>query len=289
MSDLEEYSLMLPSYVLAIREGLEAALIIGIVLGALKKIHRPEYNRFVWFGVGLAGAISFITALFLHAVGASFIGVTEEVFEGMMMLLAAGVLTWMIFWMQRQAHNLKRDLEVDVRQAASKNNGRALFALAFFSVVREGIELALFLTAARFTSDARQVIIGGLLGLGTAVVIGYSLFATTARLNLKQFFRVTSILLIFFAAGLVAHGVHELIEAGWIPAGIEHVWDINPIIDENSTLGLILKTLLGYNGNPALVEVIAYISYLVIVFLVLWVRSTSLKASQGEDRLAQVR
>jgi len=111
------------------------------------------------------------------------------------------------------------------------------------------------------------------------------LFATTIRLNLQQFFKVTSILLIFFAAGLVAYGVHELIEAGWIPAGIEHVWDINPIIDEKSTLGLILKALFGYNGNPALVEVIAYVSYLVVVTLALWMRSTSLKASQREDSL----
>jgi len=126
---------MLPSYVLALREGLEAALIIGIVLGALKKINRGEYNRFVWYGAFLAGAVSVIAALILNAVGASFTGVAEEVFEGITMLLAAGVLTWMIFWMQRQAYNIKYDLEADVRQAASKNSGRALFALAFFAVV----------------------------------------------------------------------------------------------------------------------------------------------------------
>jgi high-affinity iron transporter len=279
---------MLPSYVLALREGLEAALIIGIVLGALQKIHRPDYNRFVWFGAGLAIAISLVTALILYSVGASFQGTAEEVFEGLMMLLAAGVLTWMIFWMQRQAHNLKHELEAGVHQAASKNSLGALFALAFFAVVREGIELALFLTAASFSSDARQVMIGSLLGVGTAVVLGYLLFATTVRLNLRQFFNVTSILLIFFAAGLVAYGVHELIEAGWIPAGIEHVWDTNPVLDENSTLGLILKALFGYNGNPALIEVIAYVSYLFIVGIAVWVRSSSLKASQREDNLAQV-
>ena len=280
---------MLPSYVLTLREGLEAALIIGIVLGALKKIDRSEYNRFVWYGASLAIAISLVTALILYSVGASFQGIAEEIFEGSMMLLAAGVLTWMIFWMQRQAHNLKYELEAGVHQATSKNNQGTLFALAFFAVVREGIELALFLTAASFSSDAWQVIIGALLGLGTAVVLGYLLFATTVRLNLRQFFKVTSILLIFFAAGLVAHGVHELIEAGWIPAGIEHVWDTNPIIDENSTLGLILKTLFGYNGNPALVEVIAYVSYLVMVSIAVWVRSSSLKASQREDNLAKAR
>ena len=132
-------------------------------------------------------------------------------------------------------------------------------------------------------SSSQQVTIGGVLGLGTAVVLGYLLFATTVRLNLKQFFNVTSILLIFFAAGLVSYGVHELIEVGWIPAGIEHVWDTNHIIDENSTLGSILKAVFGYNGNPALVEVIAYVSYLVIVFTALRMRSISLKSAQSES------
>jgi high-affinity iron transporter len=132
-------------------------------------------------------------------------------------------------------------------------------------------------------SSAQQVTIGGMLGLGTAVVLGYLLFATTVRLNLKQFFNVTSILLIFFAAGLVSYGVHELIEIGWIPAGIEHVWDTNHIIDENSTLGSILKAVFGYNGNPALVEVIVYVSYLVIVFTALRMRSIFLKSAQSES------
>jgi high-affinity iron transporter len=274
---------MLPSYLLALREGLEAALIIGIVLGALKKIHRTEFNHFVWYGAGSAVAVSLVAALILNAVGASFEGTAEEIFEGVTMLLAAGVLTWMIFWMQRQAHTIKNELETDVRRAASKNSGRALFALAFFAVVREGIELALFLTATRINSNAQEVMIGGLLGLGTAAILGYLLFATTVRLNLQLFFKVTSVLLIFFAAGLVAYGVHEFIEAGWIPAGIEHVWDTNHIIDENSTFGSILKALFGYNGNPALIEVIAYVSYLAIVSVALRMHSTKLQTTQSES------
>ena len=228
---------MFPSFLLALREGLEAALIIGIVLGALKKINRPELNRAVWIGAGSAVLVSIIAAFAMNGVGASFEGAAEEIFEGITMLLAAGVLTWMIFWMQRQAHNLKYKLQAEVRQAATQNNGRALFALAFFAVMREGIELVLFLTAASMATSAQQTIVGALLGLGTAALLGYLLFATTIRLNLQRFFQVTSILLIFFAAGLVAHGVHEFIEAGWIPAGIEHVWDMNHIIDENSTVG----------------------------------------------------
>jgi len=271
---------MFPSFLLALREGLEAALIIGIVLGALKKVGQPQLNRAVWIGAGSAVLVSIISAFAINAVGASFEGAAEEIFEGITMLLAAGVLTWMIFWMQRQAHNLKHELEADVRQAASQNNARALFALAFFAVVREGIELVLFLTAASMASSSQQTIIGAILGLGTAVLLGYLLFATTIRLNIRLFFQVTSILLIFFAAGLVAHGVHEFIEAGWIPAGIEHVWDMNHIIDENSTVGQILKALFGYNGNPALVEVIAYVTYLILVFIGLQIHSNAIKTDQ---------
>jgi high-affinity iron transporter len=110
---------------------------------------------------------------------------------------------------------------------------------------------------------------GALVGLAAAVLAGWLIFATTTRLNVQMFFRVTSILLIFFAAGLVAHGVHELNEAGLIPAVVEHVWDTNPVLDESSGLGLILKTIFGYNGNPSLTEVIAYFGYWLVVLLAL--------------------
>ena len=141
-----------------------------------------------------------------------------------------------------------------------------MFALAFLAVVREGIELALFLTAATFASDARGTILGALLGLGLAVILGWGLFASTIRLNLQRFFQVTGFLLILFAAGLVAHGVHEFNEAGVIPSLIERVWNVNPILDENATLGSMLKALFGYNGNPSLTEVLAYFAYFVAIF-----------------------
>jgi high-affinity iron transporter len=140
-----------------------------------------------------------------------------------------------------------------VRHAVSQTGARALFLLAFLAVLREGIELALFLTAAAFAADAQQTIFGAVLGLGTAIVLGWSLFSATLRLDLGRFFLVTGALLILFAAGLVAHGVHEFNEAGWIPPLIEHVWDANFILDESSTLGQLLR-LFGYNGNPSLNE-----------------------------------
>ncbi len=258
---------MLPSYLLSLREGLEAALILGVLLGALDKIRRADLKPALWAGAFAAIVFSLLSAALLTALGLKLEGKAEEIFEGSAMLLAAGVLTWMIFWMNAQAKNLKAELEGGVYQAASASGGRALFGLAFIAIAREGIELALFLTAAFFaaSSNANAPILtvsGAALGLGAAVLLGWSLLASTARLNLKKFFQVTSVLLVLFAAGLTAHGVHEFNEAGWIPAVVEHLWDVNALIDEKSFFGQMLSALFGYNGNPSLTEVAAYLAYL---------------------------
>ena len=258
---------MFPSYLLSLREGIEAALIVGIVLGALRQMRRTDLSSAVWLGVISASILSLLAGVLLTVLGLSFEGKAEEIFEGITMLLAAGVLTWMIFWMRRQARNIKGELESGVYKAAFAGGKRGLFALAFLSVLREGIELALFLAASVFASDVQQTLIGAFLGLGTAILLGWSLFATTLRLDLRRFFQVTGFLLILFAAGLVAHGVHEFNEAGVIPAVIKHVWDVNPILDENAVLGSMLKALFGYNGNPSFTEVLAYFTYLVAIFL----------------------
>lgn len=257
---------MLPSYLLSLREGIEAALIVGIVLGALRQMRRTDLSSAVWAGVFSASVLSVLAGVLLTMLGLSFEGRAEEIFEGITMLLAAGVLTWMIFWMSRQARNIKGELESGVHKAAFEGGKRGLFALAFLAVLREGIELAFFLVASIFASDVQQALIGAFLGMGTAILLGWSLFATTVRLDLRRFFQVTGFLLILFAAGLVAHGVHEFNEAGVIPVVIEHVWDVNPILDENTTLGSMLKALFGYNGNPSLTEVLAYFIYFVATF-----------------------
>jgi high-affinity iron transporter len=263
---------MLPTYLLSLREGLEAALIIGIVLGAVSKIRRNDLAPAAWLGTLSAVVISILTAVLLTSFGMSLEGKAEELFEGVTMLIAAGILTWMIFWMGKQARFLKGELEAGVSKAAASTGKRAVFWLAFVSVVREGIELAIFITAAFFTGDQGQLssniiqtLAGTILGLGTAALLGWTLFATTVRLDLRRFFQVTGILLILFAAGLVAHGVHEFNEAGLIPAVVEHVWDVNMIVDENSLGGELLKTLFGYNGNPSLTEMLAYFTYLIVV------------------------
>jgi high-affinity iron transporter len=258
---------MIASFLLALREGLEAALIVGLTIGVLTKMNRREQTPAVWAGVGVATAVSLIVALVLNRVGAAFEGRAEEIFEGVTMFLASAVLTWMIFWMARQGRQVQADLQSDVKTALARGGRWGLFAIAFFAVVREGIETALFLTAAAMTSSAQQVVVGGLAGLAAAAVLGWLLFATAVRLNVRRFFQVTSVLLILFAAGLVAHGIHEFNEAGLIPGVIEHVWDINHILDENSAVGVTLKALFGYNGNPSLTEILGYIGYYVAIFL----------------------
>ena len=260
---------MLASFLLSLREGLEAALIIGIVLGVLLKINRTELNKTVWLGAGVAAVLSFVAAIGMNQLGMKFEGRGEQIFEGFAMFLAAGVLTWMILWMHNTAGNLKSEIEAKTKDAVQGKGQKALFILAFLAVFREGIELALFLLAAQKTSSPTQTFIGALSGLAGAAILGWMLFTSTRKLNMRNFFRVTNVLLIIFAAGLVAHGVHEFNEAGIIPPVIEHVWDVNGFVNENSELGLVLKALVGYNGNPSLTEVIAYVAYLgvIIVFV----------------------
>jgi high-affinity iron transporter len=260
--------MMVASLLITLREGLEAALIVGIVLGILRKLDRTDRSRSVWAGVLAAVVVSGVVGLALNALGVAFGGRGEEIFEGVAMLLAAGVLTWMIFWMQRQGRQVQAELESDVRRAAYTGSSWGLFGLAFVAVVREGIETALFLTAAAFSATPAQTLIGGALGLAVAIVLGWLMFAAGKRLDVRAFFRATSVLLLFFAAGLVAHGVHELQEAALLPTIIEHVWDVNYLLDEGSAVGTFLKALFGYNGNPSLIEVLSYLVYLPVVYLV---------------------
>lgn len=257
---------MIPSFLLALREGLEIALIVGIVLGVLKKLERNDLIPSVHIGVVSAAALSLVIALLLNLLGASFTGDSEAIFEGIMMWTATGVLTWMILWMQSRSGSIKDEIQSEVG-LATRAGKTALFFLAFVAVLREGIELALFLTASIFTTSVSQTLAGAALGLAAAILIGVGLFRASIKLDLRSFFRVTSVLLILFAAGLVAHGTHEFNEVGLIPGVIEPLWDTNPILDENSVAGQILKTLFGYNGNPSLSEVISYAAYFGVLFL----------------------
>jgi high-affinity iron transporter len=262
---------MFAGFLLALREGIEAVLIISIVLGMLKKLGRSDRAWLVWLGVGSAVATSLTVALGLTIIGAEFDGPGEQAFEAFTMLFAAAVLTWMIFWMQKQGRRTQLELEADVRQALSGGQKAVLFSIAFLAVLREGVELALFLTAVNFSTAlaAGEAPIlgwlGGMLGLIAAIIIGWLMYKSAIKMNLRRFFQFTSIVLVFFAAGLVGHAVHELNELGWIPSVAEHVYDLAPFVPENSTIGEFLKALFGYTASPSLTEMLAYVAYFVVV------------------------
>lgn len=257
---------MLTAILLSFREGLEAALVVGMVLGALKKMDGTRRQSPVWSGVALAVLLSVGAAALLTEVGIELEGTLENIFEGTMLLIAAIVLTWMIFWMQYQGRRMKGELEEGVRLALTNGTGIGLFSLAFVATVREGIETALLLTANAFNSTATQTLVGTLIGLTLAVGAGWLIFATTVRLNTRQFFKITSAILIVFAAGLVAHGIHEFNEGGFLPGVVDHVWDVNWLIPEDSTVGNILASLVGYVPDPSLTVVLAWLLYFVAVW-----------------------
>lgn len=267
---------MIPSFIITFRETLEAALIIGIILAYLAKTNKRKYNKFVYFGVIFAIVLSIAAAFVFKILSISFEGTAEQIFEGITMLIAAFLLTFMILWMMKRKH-IAHEIKEHVSEELEEKHKLGLFFIAFIAVLREGIETVLFLGALTFISG-KISIFGGLLGIGSAVFISYLFFISTKKINLRIFFTITSIILILFAAGLTAHGVHEFQEAKIIPTIVEHVWDINPQINpdgsypalhEKGSIGSIAKGLLGYNGDPSLIEVLSYTFYLIFIFILL--------------------
>ena len=263
---------MVPSFIITFRETLEAALVVGIALSYLARTKQTRYNRVVYSGV-LAGAVaSVIAAVLFDRLAGGFSGRAEEIFEGITMLVGALLLTTMILWMLRQRH-VAQELENRVAAEVAQANVWGLFGLLAVSVLREGIETVIFLSAAAAGSSGSSLS-GAVVGIVAAVALGIAMFAGARRISLKAFFTVTSILLILFAAGLVAQGVHELQEAHILPVLVEHVWNLNPelnvdgsfpLLHESGELGSLLKSLFGYNGNPSLLEVLSYGAYLAAV------------------------
>lgn len=256
------------AFVIALREGIEAALIVSILLAYLKQLGRSDASRLVWWGSGLAVLLSAAVGTAIFAVGADFEGTSEQVFEGLVTLTAVGVLTWMIFWMRRQGARIKSELQHKV-DAALVAGGLALAALAFFAVLREGVETALFLFAAAEGTAVEgggvgAQLLGAVLGLGVAVVLGVLLYRGGIRMNLRTFFKATGVILIVVAAGLFAFSIHELQEAGWFPVLEAHAFELTSLPDDEG-VGAILRGLLGYNADPTVLEVVAWLSYLVVV------------------------
>lgn len=259
---------MFAALIVTLRETLEASLIVGILLAYLQKTDNKKHSKYIWSGVFCGVALSLVLAfVFNHYLG-GFVGRAEQLYEGIAMLVAALLLTWMILWVLMQRKNIKERIENKASMHVENDHPWGLFFLSFVAVAREGIETIIFLQAAFVGTQAGNVFLGGLIGIVVAVVASYFLFKGAVKFHIKKFFTFTSVLLILFAAGLVAHSVHEFQEAMVLPIFIENLWNINGILNEKEGLGSFLKGVFGYNGNPSLLEVISYLVYLVGISLV---------------------
>ena len=262
---------------------------VVIVLAYLKKTGRTRHFVSVWQGTVAAVVVSIVAGGLLFGLGSGLSEKTEEVFEGSAMLLAVVVLTWMVVWMKSQARGIRGEIETKVERAVTGGSSFGLAFLAFVLVVREGLETALFLFGADRADDAASpaaTTIGGLLGLVAAVVIGRLVYQGSRSIPLRRLFSVTGVLLILFAAGLLAHGLHEFQEAGYMNVLVDEVWDTNGIVDEKGDVGGLLKGLFGYNGNPSLLEALVYPTYLLLALAFFLMPSA--RAAEGPRRRGAV-
>lgn len=250
--------------IITFRETLEASLIVGIVLAYLSQTNRQIYNKIVFLAVGSASVLSMILAVVFNNFLGGFAGRNEEVFEGLIMIVAAIMVSTIVIWMMKQSHGFKQ-IKKQVDDHLEKGQEIGLFGLVFLSVLREGVEVVLFLGAKSLTGVENLGL--ALLGMILAIIIGLLISKVGVKISLKPFFMFSSIFLILFGAGLFAHGIHELEEAKLINPVIEHVWNINEYLSESNGVGLYLKDIFGYNANPSLMEVSAYIFYLNAIYL----------------------
>ncbi|HKZ92776.1 MAG TPA: iron uptake transporter permease EfeU [Candidatus Limnocylindrales bacterium] len=258
---------MTAAFFVTLREGLEAALIVGIIVAYLVKVGRREAVRFVAYGVAAAVAVSVVVGAAVVTTVGELPEVAQETFEGIAALLAVVVLTWMLFWMRRQGRAMKGELEASVDAALGRGSTLALAGLAFVAVAREGLETVLFMLAILGSSENVAVtMFGAVIGLVVAVAIGWAIFAMGVRVSLRQFFTVTGIVLIFVSAGLLAQAVHEFTEAGWLPETAV-AFDLSGILSRDGLLGSVLAGLLGFRPAPTWSELIAYFAYLIPVLL----------------------
>ena len=243
-----------------LREGVEAALIVSIVLAYLAKTGNERYFGRIWTGTGLAILVSAVIGVVLWVTVAGFEEPAEQIFEGVTMLLAAAVVTWMLFWMRRTAANIKGQLHAGIDRALTEGSVWALSLLAFTAVIREGIETSLFLlgqvtAASEAEAGAGGTLLGALIGLAIAAALGYGFYRGARVINLQTFFRWTGIALIFIAAGLVSHAVHEFIEIGAIGFGTATAYDISSVLPHEgdgflAVIGQLLRALFGYTSTP---------------------------------------
>ncbi len=264
---------MFSNFLIGLREGLEASLIVGILVAYLVKTGRTEHLRAIWIGVAIAVAGSVGFAAVLELTSNSLSDEAEEAFAGIMSLLTVGFLTWMIFWMRRTAHTIKGELHGKM-DSALDIGGVALALLALVAVGREGLETALFLwTNDQAASGAGHPAIGGLLGLAVAVVLGYLIYKRAVNFNLSSFFLITGVLLIIVAAGVLTYAVHEFQELGWLPGEESIAFTMPSWYDETAWYGVLLRGLFNFRASLSVLQVVAWFAYLVPV-MVLFLRGS---------------
>jgi high-affinity iron transporter len=260
------------AFFLLLREGLEAALIVGIIGAYLVKLGRRDALRSVMVGVVGALALSAVVGLIITLTVGRLPIAIQEGLEGAAGLFAVAILTWMLFWMRRQGRAMKGELEHGVDTALAQGTVAALAGLAFVAVTRESLETVLFLFAlgAQTSGLIVSTIVGAAGGLAAAIAIGYAIFAAGIRIDLRRFFTWTGVILIFVSAGLVAFAIHAFGEAGLI-VNQGAVFDLGGILPEVGPLGSVLAGLLGYRQAPTAFELIGYLLYLLpVLVLFVW-------------------
>lgn len=255
---------MFSNLLIGLREGLEAALVVGILVAFLVRTDRRDRLAALWIGVGAAVVLSLAVGALLEFTAASLSERAKETFVGVTSILTVAFVTSMVFWMQRTARRMRSDLEGHLSTAVAAG-ATAIAVTAFVAVVREGIETALFLWSnVQSNGDSLGALLGGLTGLALAVVLGWAVYRQSVHLDLARFFTVTGVLLIVVAAGVLTYGLHELAEAGRIPETAA-AFDISSWYAAESWYGSLLKGILGFRPEMLWLEVVAWFAYVVPV------------------------
>src|ERR1700722_7368306 len=262
---------MLPTFVIGLREGMEAALIVGIVAAFLGQQGRSDALRQVWIGVTIAVAICVAIGVALQVISQNLPQQQQEGLETVVGTIAVVMVTYMVLWMRRHSRDLKGDLEAAAGSALAHGSAKALVAMAFLAVLREGFETVVFLLATFHASgNATLSWVGALLGILLAVVLGYMIYKGGVRINLSRFFRITGIVLVVIAAGLVMTAVPTANEAGWLNFGQNQAFDLSWLVRPGTPLESFVTGVLGIQPYPVWIEVIAYVAYLVPMLIVMF-------------------
>ena len=261
---------MLPTFVIGLREGVEAALIVGIIAAFLVQEQGRGALRGMWFGVGAAVGICLAIGIALDLVNEELPHRAQEGMASIIALLAVGAVTFMIVWMRRHARGIAKELRANAAGALASGTTGALVAMAFFAIIREGLETVVFLLAAfQTSSNPLSAGFGALLGIGAAVVIGVAIYRGGIKLNLSRFFRITGVVLVLVAAGLVASSLHTAHEAGWLNSGQGHPLDLTWLVVAGTWTASLLTGMLGLRPEPATIELAGYAIYALPMLLYL--------------------